>query len=40
MQYTAEFRNKDEALALANRIRAEVDPARQYRFMTGIIFLE
>ena len=33
MQYTAEFRNKDEALALADRIRAEVDPARQYRYM-------
>ena len=33
MQYTTEFRNKDEALALADRIRAEVNPARQYRYM-------
>ncbi len=33
MQYTTEFRNKQEALALAERIRAEVDPNRQYRYM-------
>ena len=31
MQYTVEFRNKDEALALAERIRTEVDSSRQYR---------
>ena len=29
MQYTVEFRNKDEALALAERIRTEVDSSRQ-----------
>lgn len=33
MQYTVEFRNKDEALALAERIRTEVDSSRQYRYM-------
>lgn len=33
MQYTTEFRNKEEAQGLASRIRSEVDPARQYRFM-------
>lgn len=33
MLYTTDFRNKDQAQALAERIRAEADPARQYRYM-------
>lgn len=33
MQFTTEFRNKEKALALAERIRLEANPDRQYRYM-------